>query len=414
MNSHISSLPARRALLLLLTALALSALALLALPGLADAQSACPLAPRLHYGDAVEVIDGTANRLRHGPGLGFGVMHIKMVPGDVWYVQEGPVCASGINWYRVAAHDADGWTAEGEYGKGYYIAKTWRRGGDGVTPTCVSARNLTTGMTVMVGDSKRQHLRVSPQGSAAHIDWLYPDVPVTIVSGPQCAGGWVWWYVRDHTGKLQGWTSEGDGPNIPWLVPARVYNPGAGNSAFDGAFNAGSSAGAGSTGSSAGGSTGLSGSTATAVQPLFSRSFQASNPADISVVFSPDSEVATVMHSKFEVATGPGKLQGSQTETITLPVRSGRQGYRSETAIVGTAFCPTGSWVAVTMQVNAASKTFLCESDSPIQDMEMFLNANHSAGDNVNITVTAQVWQFAADADAAVFVDVIETALYPR
>lgn len=53
------------------------------------------------------------NRLRTGPGLGYSVLSMRMAPGNVWYVQAGPVCNNGIHWYQVAAYDAAGWTAEG-------------------------------------------------------------------------------------------------------------------------------------------------------------------------------------------------------------------------------------------------------------------------------------------------------------
>ena len=84
---------------------------------------------------------------------------------------------------------------------------------------CYSDR-LDVGMRVQVGDPKPQRVRTRPSVNAPVSVWLNPGVPVTIVDGPRCANGWVWWNVRDDSGRIQGWTSEGDGPAVPWLVPA--------------------------------------------------------------------------------------------------------------------------------------------------------------------------------------------------
>lgn len=212
LSKHTSS--PRRPLSLMAIILLAAAVMLAWPPSASHAQAACPLPPRLQIGDAVEVIDGTANRLRTGPGLGYSVLSMRMAPGNVWYVQAGPVCNNGIHWYQVAAYDAAGWTAEGVPNAGYYLMRTDLQPIEG----CYSER-LAVGMRVMVGDTQRQRVRQAASKNAANLGWLYPGVPVTILDGPRCASGWVWWYVRDDSGRIQGWTAEGDGPAVPWLVP---------------------------------------------------------------------------------------------------------------------------------------------------------------------------------------------------
>ena len=215
MNTSRQSLFNRRLAILLAGMLLIAGATLALLPGTGHAQSACALPARLQVGDAVEVVDGTANNLRQWAGLSAPLLSLKMPPGAVWYVQEGPVCVDGINWYQVAAYDADGWTAEGEPGAGYYLMRTDLQPSEG----CYSDR-LAVGMRVQVGDTQRQHVRARPSVNAPRSAWLYPGVPVTIMDGPRCANGWVWWNVRDDSGRIQGWASEGNGPAVPWLVPA--------------------------------------------------------------------------------------------------------------------------------------------------------------------------------------------------
>ncbi len=200
----------------------LSALMLLCsvlLPSAVQAQPVCPLPARLQVGDGVEVIDGVANNLRSGPGLAYARLPQRMVPGDVWYVQAGPICADGIHWYQVAAYDFAAWTAEGQPGRGYYLGRTDRLPNHGGSSAVCASERLSVGMRAMVGDQRRQHVRQAANKNAAHSAWLYPGVPVTILDGPRCADGWIWWYIRDDSGRIQGWTSEGDGPARPWLVP---------------------------------------------------------------------------------------------------------------------------------------------------------------------------------------------------
>jgi hypothetical protein len=55
---------------------------------------------------------------------------------------------------------------------------------------------------------------------------IYPGETVTILEGPVCANGWVWWKVTSQETGLTGWTSEGD-KNAYWLVPITTPTPGA-------------------------------------------------------------------------------------------------------------------------------------------------------------------------------------------
>ncbi len=66
-------------------------------------------------------------------------------------------------------------------------------------------------------------VRTEPSPTAAIIGRIEPGKWLTILDGPECAGGWVWWYVRSDE-DVTGWTSEGDASSY-WLLPAYVPVP---------------------------------------------------------------------------------------------------------------------------------------------------------------------------------------------
>lgn len=384
--------PWRRALLSCLSAALVAATALLlvgaAAPTSSYAQAACRLPARLRIGDAVEVIDRQPNRLRSGPGLGFADLGIRMAPGDVWYVQAGPICNDGIHWYQVAAYDAAGWTAEGQPGRGYYLARTNRLpgegGGSGTTPVCASNR-LSVGMRAVVGDRERQHVRQAPSRSAAHVAWLYPGVPVTLLDGPRCANGWVWWYVRDDSGRIQGWAAEGDGPAIPWLVPLGSGGSGAALATPMPTLGARRSTFVG---------------TATVSSGL--------TPTNHVVLFSPDLEAVTVSFSDFEVRAPAGASGARRTEILALPVRSGPRGYVATATVLGAVDCTGGGRATLTLQVGAVAQTTTCQGANT---QEVTVRTSLPADAALRVVVAAQVWGAGAQAQPSVTVDVLDIGL---
>ena len=393
MNPSKNALSLRLPAMLLATVMLLLAATAQALsPATSHAQAACSLPARLQVGDAVEVIDGTANRLREGPGLAYGKLALSMVPGDVWYVLQGPICADGINWYSVGAYDAGGWTAEGQPGRGYYLGRTDRLpGGEGaVTPVCASDR-LSIGMRAMVGDGRNQRVRPQPSKAAREIAWLAPGVPVTLLDGPSCADGWTWWYIRDDSGRIQGWTAEGDGPARPWLVAAW-------------------GSGSGSPGNVVPTST----PRAAAIRPTFTGSLATNwtlTPANHQTSFSLDQEAVTVFFSDFAVRAPAGGSQARRVETLTLPVRSGPRGYVAGAMIMGFVDCTGGGRATLTLQAGNASNAVTCQDAN---SREVILRVAQPANADLRIVITAQVWKSGPGAEPSVNVDLIDIGLEPR
>ena len=61
-------------------------------------------------------------------------------------------------------------------------------------------------------------VRAEPNQRANILGEVQPGQGMTIIEGPVCTDGWIWWKVQtDHT-NLIGWTAEGDGDSY-WLVP---------------------------------------------------------------------------------------------------------------------------------------------------------------------------------------------------
>ena len=132
-----------------------------------------------------------------------------------------------MNWYQVGQGDAVGWTSEGTPAEGYYLARTANPVTGATASVCAAnyPTRLAVGMEVSVGDGVRQRIRPQPRQSAAMIAWLPPGQAVTIVGGPTCADGWIWWQIANSMGRTLGWTSEGDEDGYWLFAGAKVAAP---------------------------------------------------------------------------------------------------------------------------------------------------------------------------------------------
>ena len=77
--------------------------------------------PELGPGVRAQVAPGVANNFRAAPTTNSRVLGIYPA-GSVLDVLEGPVCADGINWYRVQSTESGGWTAGGQGGS-YWLQR---------------------------------------------------------------------------------------------------------------------------------------------------------------------------------------------------------------------------------------------------------------------------------------------------
>lgn len=62
------------------------------------------------------------------------------------------------------------------------------------------------------------NVRSKPYKDSTLLGKIQPGEEVTIIKGPSCSNGWIWWKIQTKNNKLSGWTSEGD-KNHYWLIP---------------------------------------------------------------------------------------------------------------------------------------------------------------------------------------------------
>ena len=66
---------------------------------------------------------------------------------------------------------------------------------------------------------KANWLRSDPYTDAEIIGRIEPSERVTVINGPSCSSGYIWWQVSVHKDGSVGWTAEGDTDGYYWLVP---------------------------------------------------------------------------------------------------------------------------------------------------------------------------------------------------
>lgn len=90
------------------------------------------------------------------------------------------------------------------------------------TNTCPGTRptQLVVGMRAVVSRIADEGLNIrgEPGMDKAKIHLLQPNDRVSIVKGPECADGALWWYVETLKGNYEGWVREGDQSDY-WLIP---------------------------------------------------------------------------------------------------------------------------------------------------------------------------------------------------
>jgi len=64
------------------------------------------------------------------------------------------------------------------------------------------------------------NVRQEPYKGSTLLGKIRPGDEVTIIEGPSCSNGWVWWKITAKKDGLTGWTVEGDA-NEYWLIPIK-------------------------------------------------------------------------------------------------------------------------------------------------------------------------------------------------
>ncbi len=169
---------------------------------------------RLIAGQSASVLPSLPNVIRSQPYLGYDSVAVGQIPvGGIMQVIAGPNCSDSMSWWLVSYGGITGWTAEGQNST-YWLAPY----GVIVTPipTCTSMQALLVGYTGMVTPGIPNNLRASASQNARVLASMAAGETFTVLSGPLCSEGLVWWQVN-YRGAL-GWTVEGRSGNL-WLAP---------------------------------------------------------------------------------------------------------------------------------------------------------------------------------------------------
>lgn len=185
------------------------------------------LAPRLVVGQTGRVARHFSS-LRSAPG---GPAFRIMRGGSVFTVVDGPQCVNNLVYFRVDyGNGVVGWANESQvtsqYGANLYWLEPYT-----VTPTntpvpqdpCAAslAPRLTVGGQGEIAQ-RFSTLRGSPGGAPIRV--IYAPRTFTVLEGPTCAGGLVYFRI-DYGNGLVGWANESQrasafGANQYWLEPA--------------------------------------------------------------------------------------------------------------------------------------------------------------------------------------------------
>lgn len=176
----------------------------------------CETPQRLQVGERFNINNNV--RMRAEPSLTGRTVTVVQYESNVIILEDKPVCADGINWWKVRATVVnvvyDGWIAEAP------------RAGDPLirVPTsapCHAPLNLDIGeqARVIYNDTQPKRLRSAPSTTGVVLADLIENIPLVILDGPVCAESYNWWKVRVLTSNpIEGWLAEG-GPANYWIAP---------------------------------------------------------------------------------------------------------------------------------------------------------------------------------------------------
>ncbi len=177
-----------------------------------------PMPSRLIAGQYGRVLPTLPNMLRSQPYIGYDSQVVGQVPvGALVQVIAGPNCSNNMTWWLVNYNGVNGWTAEGQAGS--YWLEPYGPVGTPI-PVCTSRQQLLIGYTGFVTPGIPNNLRAQASLRAAVLASMAAGESFTVLSGPVCSDGQVWWQVN-YRGKV-GWTVEGRNGEL-WVAPVSCY-----------------------------------------------------------------------------------------------------------------------------------------------------------------------------------------------
>lgn len=136
-------------------------------------------------------------------------------------VIDGPVCANGYNWWRVSGVGEPGWVIEGRPGR--YLMQFVP---DPDTTNCFPPQTgirVNGSVIAITGSRVREETNINSRV----ITVAQPGTVMTVLEGPNCFEGMIWWRVRTRFEVtdtfIEGWVGEGY-PDGYWIGPVDAPN----------------------------------------------------------------------------------------------------------------------------------------------------------------------------------------------
>ena len=173
----------------------------------------CSLPARLSVGQNAIVNSGPSNRVRVAATV-FSAVIDNIDAGEVVYVERGPLCNNGYQWYFVRNSRIAGWTAEGGDGQYWLSVDTTGIYCYNSPPTRLAPNTVAV---VLPGIPNNVRDNVGTDGT--NVVAVIPAGETFTVTGfPQCDAQGLRWYPIQYN-QYTGWTAEGQGTEY-WVVPA--------------------------------------------------------------------------------------------------------------------------------------------------------------------------------------------------
>ncbi len=167
----------------------------------------CVAAQNFVQGEVVYVRSGV--NVRHLPTLS-GAMVNYFVENVVAYIDDGPICADGYNWWHIIVQGNDGWIADGDIQFGPFLQSSgFNINEDPIVRGCAPPLSLRTEPRAYLLHNVR--IRAEPGQNGRVLTVAPYNTFVEVLDGPQCYEGLNWWFVRTEVVNIvyEGWMAEG-------------------------------------------------------------------------------------------------------------------------------------------------------------------------------------------------------------
>ena len=142
-----------------------------------------------------------------------GAIVTYLAGGQVVDVIAGPSEGDGYIWWQLDDRNGNqGWTAEGDG------ETAWLSPSLGEPQPVNRAPRVGDRVVVTTEQGQQLSIRAQPGPDAPLLTRINQGAQVTILAGPQSAGGFTWYQIRSDDGSVEGWAADGDSTRR-WLSP---------------------------------------------------------------------------------------------------------------------------------------------------------------------------------------------------